>query len=243
MSKKVQRTRVNIEGDIRYSIRTSPRAKHVRLRVSPHEGLVVVVPQGYDRRQVPGIVRGWLPWIRKALEKMPSVDPGKAMLPETLSLQSIGEEWAVFCENSTGKREFLTEKPGRVIEIHSFSDDHSASCDLLHAWVKRKAAIELLPMLDAAAERYGFTFNRGTIRFQKTRWGSCSAKGTISLNMKLLFLPPELVEYIMLHELCHTVHMNHSQYFWTLVERHMPDYRGRDRAVKNAFHHVPPFLL
>ncbi len=228
---------------ISYSVRESPRARHVRLRVSFREGLVVVVPRGFDTRLVPGIVRERLPWIRRALEKTAVEEPPGAGTPGLLRLQSVGEEWTVLRKSATGARSVLRERPGRVVEIRSLRDDPAASRDLLLSWVRRKASAELLPRLAARAEAYGFRYGRGAVRHQKTRWGSCSAKGTISLNMKLLFLPPELVDYILLHELCHTVHMDHSRCFWALVERHMSDFRERDRAMKEAFRHVPRFAL
>lgn len=226
---------------IPYSVRESSRAKHVRLRVSFREGLVVVVPGGFDTRLVPGIVRERLPWIRKALEKTAVAELPGADIPGLLCLQSIGEEWTVLRKSATGARSVLRERPGRIVEIRPLRDDPVTVRDLLLFWVKRKATAELLPRLAARAEAYGFRYGRGTIRHQKTRWGSCSAKGTISLNMKLLFLPSELVDYILLHELCHTVHMDHSRRFWALVERYMPDCRERNRAMKDAVRYIPRF--
>ena len=227
---------------IRYSVRKSPRAKYVRLKVSSHEGLVVVVPRGFDTRQVPGIIREWVPWIRRAFEKVPPTDSRKAILPQSLSLLSIGENWTVRVENSAAKKVALVERPDRIVNISTVSGDCFDSFEKLRIWVRRKAEKELLPWLGDTARHHGFNYVRGIVRHQKTRWGSCSIKGTISLNMKLLFLPPELVEYIILHELCHTVHMNHSQSFWELVEQHMPDFRVRDLAMKNASRYIPLFM-
>lgn len=243
MPEKKQTVFTGCEEGIHYSIRESRRARHVRLRVSAHEGLVVVIPGGFDVRQVPGILRGRLSWIQKTLAKMPPVAHRSAVLPENLMLRSIGEEWSVMSFRNEDNRNFFTERSGRILDIHTVADDPAVQCDLLREWVRRKAVIELLPWLEEAARRYGFSYNRATVRHQKTRWGSCSTKGTISLNMKLLFLPSELVDYIMLHELCHSVHMNHSQSFWALVERHMPDCRVRDRAMRSASHYIPQFAV
>lgn len=242
MPEKKQTLSTGCEEGIHYSIRESRRAKHVRLRVSAHEGLVVVVPGGFDVRQVSGIVRERLHWVQRAFAKIPPVADRNAGLPDTLSLRSIGEEWSVVSCRNKDRRNFLTESSGRILSIHTVADDPAVQCDLLRKWVRRKASIELLPWLEETAKRYGFSYNRAMVRHQKTRWGSFSTKGTISLNMKLLFLPSELVDYIMLHELCHSIHMNHSRRFWALVERHMPDYRARDRAMRNTLHYIPQFV-
>ena len=73
-------------------------------------------------------------------------------------------------------------------------------------------------------ELYGFSFNRISIRNQKTRWGSCSSKKNLNINYKVLFLPQALRDYIVVHELCHLKEMNHSHRFWHLVQQALPDY-------------------
>lgn len=79
----------------------------------------------------------------------------------------------------------------------------------------------------------GVSYLRISIRDQRTRWGSCSLKGNLNFNWKLVLLPEELADYVIVHELCHRIYMNHSSDFWKLVERELPDYRQRRKALKS----------
>lgn len=84
---------------------------------------------------------------------------------------------------------------------------------------RTKARQRLVRKLDALAAIHGFTYNKVFIRNQKTRWGSCSAQNNISLNLKLIWLPDELIAYVILHELVHTRIKNHSVRFWKALEK------------------------
>ena len=81
------------------------------------------------------------------------------------------------------------------------------------------------------------------IRLQKTRWGSCSATGTVSLNAAALLRPPEEMRYVIVHELCHLRHMNHSKTFWRLVESYVPDYRLLEDTLDAAWQTSPAWLI
>ena len=83
------------------------------------------------------------------------------------------------------------------------------------------------------APRVGVTYGRTTLRMQKTRWGSCSARGNLNFNVLLMLAPPEVLDYVVVHELCHRKEMNHSPAFWAQVERVLPDYRGPRQWLKD----------
>lgn len=80
---------------------------------------------------------------------------------------------------------------------------------------------------------YNFKFNRVSIKNQKTRWGSCSKKGNLNFNYKIVLLPPKLADYIIVHELCHLKELNHSDRFWNLVAKTFPDYLKLRQELKN----------
>jgi predicted metal-dependent hydrolase len=102
-----------------------------------------------------------------------------------------------------------------------------------------QADYHLTPWLLRESAVVGHRPSNVQVRLQRTRWGSCSNSGTVSLNAALLFLEPELVRYLFVHELCHFISMNHSRKFWSAVARFEPDYRALDRRLTAAWNEIP----
>ncbi len=112
----------------------------------------------------------------------------------------------------------------------------------LRRWLSGVARREFEPRLRALGALVGAPYERMHIRMQRTCWGSRSSSGTISLNLCLLFVKAELLRYLMVHELCHGRHMNHSKRFWAMVGRFEPNYRKLDRHLGDAWKDVPGWL-
>lgn len=112
----------------------------------------------------------------------------------------------------------LSEKQKALENIEPYSDEEISS------FVKK--AKEIIPKkVEFYAEKIGVTYNRITIRCQRTRWGSCSSKGNLNFNCLLVLLPDEIIDSVIVHELCHRKHMNHSAKFYEEVEKVFPEYR------------------
>lgn len=116
--------------------------------------------------------------------------------------------------------------------FHSDKSVQTAIKPYLEKALQKEARAYLPRRLKYLAETHGFSYIRVRYGTQKGRWGSCSSRGTISLNVGLMLLDTELIDYVLIHELCHTRQMNHSAEFWSLVESCMPDYKARRKIIK-----------
>ena len=97
-----------------------------------------------------------------------------------------------------------------------------------------RQALDYIPRrVDYFAPLIGVTYGGITIRNQRTRWGSCSSKGNLNFNCLLMLAPPEVIDYVVVHELCHRRELNHSDRFWSLVEQILPDYKQRQKWLKD----------
>ena len=227
---------------LEWQLRVSRRARYARLRILPFGGLEVVIPVRFPRNLVAGLVAEHADWARRQLAQ-------QSQLRESISLPTV---LVLAFDNSSTPIRYLSAAPSRQGELFS---DSAAECIEIHAagqraafaelrgWVRRRARQLLPPLLERVSRQTGLTYNRVSIRSQKTRWGSCSSRGNISLNDQLLFLPADAVEYLMVHELCHTRHLNHSKAFWTLVQTHCPGYRTHEKLMGRSRDLVPDWFL
>lgn len=223
------------------SVRISARARYVRLRVLPPGRVELVLPTRHDRLALPGFVQQHRQWLIDTLARIQGEhvqQQAQRVAPLELYLPALDEQWRL--EYRSGGRNGCWERAGRGLLVQYKNQEWD---QVLQRWLAERARQTLGPALLALADELRMTCNGYTIRGQKTRWGSCSAKKVINLNWRLLFLPPEQVRYLMVHELCHTVHLNHSTRFWALVEKMQPGYRMLDQAMRKAGRLVPAWAL
>lgn len=218
------------------ALRISPRARHVRLHIDRRGQVELVLPRGFDTREVAAILDRHRHWVERTLTRMAPHLSQTLRPPELIHLPAIGQTWQVEYRPQ-GRNAYREAAPGQL----SVRQGEEWPV-ILRRWLSVQGKRHLIPWLAAVSEEIGLPFHQVAIRGQKTRWGSCSAKGNINLNYALLMLPPEQVRYLFIHELCHTVHLNHSPAYWRLVERHSPDYRTHDRALRGAMMRLPAWL-
>ena len=233
----------------KYTVRESLRARCIRLWVTPQRGLEVVVPRGCSRSRIPPILERKQQWIRSALERVEThrvrfpQAPGW-QVPERIAFPAIQRAWRIEMHPEETKRVTVREHGEGLLQVRgnvSQADAcHVIACRAaLHRWWLRQGYKYLVPLLQEISRETGWPFAHATVRRQRTRWGSCSRRKSVSLNAKLLFLAPALVRYVMIHELCHTQEMNHARRFWRLVQTECPDFRALKKTIRQAWNTVP----
>ena len=221
------------------SVRESRRARHLTLRLLPPHTLELVVPRGTRTSAVTAFVRENRKWIEDARRELAQCRPLRAEgLPARIELKAIGRSWQV--EYRHGGRARARCRPlGALLEVTTADATRSGADAALRSWLLDEADYHLRPWLLREAQIVGKRPANVQVRLQRTRWGSCSNSGTVSLNAALLFLEPEVVRYLLVHELCHLIALNHSQRFWGAVARFEPGYEALDRRLTEAWHEIP----
>ena len=121
--------------------------------------------------------------------------------------------------------DFIKERQSRPVKDYEKDPE-------LEKLYRKKAKMQLENRCAYFAKRMAVDYNRIAVRAAKTRWGSCSAQGNLNFHWKLVLMPPEILDYVVVHELAHRKEMNHSQRFWAEVERILPDYKARRKWLK-----------
>jgi len=223
-----------------WQVRYSKRARRLSIQVFPHGGVEVVAPMRASASQVQTFVASHSEWIEQAQSRMlAKVAEQGPLLPEVIELPLINRRFEV---RYTVSAKAAVSLHADLLEITAPELSPAECWPLLRTWLRGIAKTELPARLDMLSERTGLKPQRIQIRNQKTRWGSCSSKGTISLNAAILMLEPLQADYVMIHELCHLQHLNHSSRFWNLVKRHEPDYEAIDRSVDEFWENGPLWL-
>ena len=227
-----------------YGIKENPRARRVILRVRPQTGLLITVPRGFDPKGLPEILERHRPWIEERLEEVLTkrIDPaGADLLPATIHFAAAGETWRVTYHEKPAAGLELTWRTGprACVEMCGDVSRVPQCCRLLRLWVQKQAKRMLEPWVERLSRETALPYQKVTIRAQKTRWGSYSNRGTVSLNAALLFLPPRLVRLVIVHELCHSRHGRHDGAFWHLLASHEPHCRRLDAELRNQARFIP----
>lgn len=210
--------------------------RRLSVSVIPFGAIRVNLPRHMDFRQALEFLEQKDPWIRKQLKKVAELEKSKTVFSEDTVFTTLDHR-LVFKRSSRGKLESSIDGDSIRIFIPEGTDFKEAHVQefirksIEKAW--KEEADKYLPVrLRQLAMAHGFTYNRVSVRNNRSRWGSCSSSNNISLNLHLMRLPRELSDYVLVHELVHTRYKNHGREFWKKLEECVGGARRMDRELK-----------
>ena len=222
----------------RYQLRESRRARHYRIVIKSNKHVEVVYPHSGSVKQALAFLSSQQQWVNDKIREAPC-EP-TTLLPTQLSFPCLGERWEVVSlPRADSARVRLLEASGSSLRLYFPEGQEPRAVMRLQQWLKQHAQASLSGRVHELSQQTGLAFSRLTFRWQRSRWGSCSSGGAISLNAKLLFFRQDLVDYVILHELCHLRYFDHSPAFWRLLTQFDPRARQHDKALGQEAKKVP----
>jgi len=218
---------------VSYTVKRSSRAKHARLEVCAGTGLTVVIPGSYNMDDISDLLREKGRWILDKLAKYVTGHPiTEGNEPKSGDfIPYLGRRLKVLTRHNPGKVAGVKlEKNRLLVDL----DSRNGRLNLvIEWWYRRQAENHIKKRTDELCSRVGVTYGRLTVRGARTRWGSCSQKGNINFNWKLMMVPDPVIDYVIIHELAHLKEINHSKNFWKLVAEHCPQWRKHRKWLKD----------
>lgn len=226
-----------------FSVRESGRARRLSIKVFPRGRVEVVVPKRTQPAEVQKFVEAHRDWISNARASFAAEHtPEPFALPMHVHLPGIERSFRVHYERDDGGRSVRYRTHGNTVSLAGRTGDEKLCVVALKRWLVALGKQEFLPLLRSLSALTGNAFRKMHVRGQRTRWGSHSSTGTLSLNYCLMFLDPQHLRYVMIHELCHATYMNHSQRFWRLVSHFEPNYRRLDKDLNSSWQRIPTWV-
>ncbi|NIR29144.1 MAG: M48 family metallopeptidase [Gammaproteobacteria bacterium] len=231
-----RRGELALRGDVvPYTLHRVAGRRHVHLVLDDGGELQVRAPWRYSRTEAEAAIREHADWVVKHLQAARELCIRRPPLRTGTTLPLLDARLRLDVRSAPGHSRVL--RRGRTLHVYATDSDRHRLRGLLEGWYRNEARGFLPARVEPFADALRVAPSRVTVRGQRTRWGSCSARGAISLNWRLMLLPSELVDYVIVHELCHLRYMDHSPRFWALVARVMPrveDCRRRLREVPST---------
>ncbi len=214
---------------IPYTLKRSTRRRSVGLRID-HRGLTVSVPLRATDTWLHGVLRERADWVVDKLGSWQSRQTVTQTWADGEALPFQGETLTLRVQLGRRPSALLTEG---VLTVLVADPDNAAAIErVVTAWYRRQAVILFEECVAFYAERMGVSPKEVKLTSARTRWGSCTSRGVVRLNWRLVRLSLDLVDYVVVHELAHLREMNHSAAFWQVVEDACPDYAARRKALK-----------
>jgi predicted metal-dependent hydrolase len=221
------------EREIPYTVRPSRRARGVSLRIREAGLVEVVVPMHLVMSAPETVLKRHAKWIVRTLDKLrrSAAVEGERPLGEGSRIRFLGAERTIRVLRDERRRPSVALTEFEII-IRLTPESPEDIRPLLERWMRGQAESIIPLRVSRLNEQWKFRYNRITVRNQRTRWGSCSRKGSLSFNWRLVILPVEVADYLIFHELAHLQYLDHSSRFWNLVGQICPSFRQSERWLR-----------
>lgn len=203
-------------------IKKSKRAKHIQLRIHKTGEINLIVPLRSSIEKALNFLDEQLEWIEKKISKLAFNKNKFRYLDSRINIRSI------------------TDKKDNLFSIYWFDNELIKSTSqeikveqLYDQWLFEKAKLFIPQRVHQLADKYGFVFNSVKVKRLRSRWGSCSSKKNLSFSYRLMQFDFNVIDYVIIHELCHLKEMNHSKAFWSLVRSVLPDYQNYKKTLSS----------
>ncbi len=214
----------------------SQRAKNINISIRPFKGVKVSVPNHVNFEDAEAVVWRKASWIKKHIKRMSDLENNITVFDEKSEFKTRDHTLKIQAEERNNTSIVVRNK---VINI-KYPANKNIKDNIIQTHIRagieralRKEASEYLPKrVSELAEKYGFKYKRVYLKNLKTRWGSCSSRGNINLNIHLMRLSDRLVDLVILHELAHTIELNHSKKFWAVLDKIVGNAKIKDKELK-----------
>lgn len=233
MSEKI--IHVEYIGNVRF--RKNKRSKNVSITIRPEKGVIVNFPYFLSYRFALSVVDKKRSWILNHLPKIEEFNNKRTIFTETSSFNTRYRKLILEKNTDSKIKTKITSESINISYPENIEVNNSDLQEIIRTTIikaLRKEAKEFLPERTLTlSKKYNFKFNKVFIKNNKTLWGSCSGINNINFNLHLLRLPDHLIDYVIIHELCHTVQKNHGKHFWKLMDSILGDSKKISKELRN----------
>ena len=215
----------------------SRRAKYISITIKPFKEVRISVPMQVSFAEAECVVQNKIDWIKKHQEKIKSVEERHTVFDENTNFRTKKHKLIINKTDGTEITTRIFDGEIKVFYPEYLGADHKSVQVFIRKVIEEALRIEAkqyIPVrVNELAAKYNFNYNKVFIKNIKSRWGSCSKKGNVNFSLHLMVLPEELIDYVILHELAHTIEQNHSKSFWEVLDKIYGNAKTVDRKLKD----------
>ena len=217
---------------MQFTIRKNPRSRRVSIRIDQNCNILVTAPKRMPNFLIDRFVEQKDEWIKQTINKM---NQKRNMFDSVKNIMIFGNNYNKQIVSSIEHPIGVSiNNESLLINSVSKKHDNSSAQQQINKFLKKTSKKYILPRTDELAKKMNVSFKRISIKEQKSRWGSCSSQQNLNFNWRLVHHVPKIIDYVIIHELSHIVHLDHSKHFWEHVKKYDPEFRQHRGYLKRT---------